>query len=94
MNKINSAVLYVVILVVVLIVILYFTALHNEGFGNTGALIQMASSEAFGMSPGTMVQLSSTRVVSREDEEIDNKIHANLTRKGIIDMTESGFNDS
>lgn len=77
----------------VLTVTLYFTMqIRNEGFDNTGALINLASTEAFGMSPGTMDQLSSTRVVTKEDEDIDNKIYDNLTLQGIINMTESGYN--
>ena len=76
----------------VLFVVLYFTRyLRNEGFDNTGALIQLASTEAFGMSPGTMDQLASTRVESEEEQEVDNEIYNNLTKQGIINMTETGY---
>jgi hypothetical protein len=79
-----------------LAIVLYFTKeIRDEGFfDNSGALVQLASSEAFGMSPGTMDQLSSTRVVSRQEQDIDDAIQANLTRQGIINMTESGYKDS
>jgi hypothetical protein len=79
-----------------LAIVLYFTKeIRDEGFfDNSGALVQLASSEAFGMSPGTMDQLSSTRVVSRQEQDIDDAIQANLTRQGIINMTESGYKGS
>jgi hypothetical protein len=79
-----------------LAIVLYFTKeIRDEGFfDNSGALMQLASSEAFGMSPGTMDQLSSTRVVSRQEQDIDDAIQANLTRQGIINMTESGYKGS
>ncbi len=77
-----------------LAIVLYFTKeIRDEGFfDNTGALVQLASTEAFGMSPGVMDQLSSTRVVSKREQDIDDEIYNNLTRQGIINMTESGYN--
>jgi hypothetical protein len=86
---------FFVICILVLAIVLYFTReIRNEGFfDNSGALIQLASSEAFGMSPGTMDQLSSTRVVSKRDQEIEDTLYNNLTEQGIINMTESGYND-
>jgi len=45
------------------------------------------------MSPGVMDQLSSTRVISKRDQEIENHLYNNLTEQGIINMTESGYND-
>ncbi len=79
-----------------LAIVLYFTKeIRDEGFfDNTGALVQLASSEAFGMSPGTMTQLDSTRVVSKKEQDVDDAIYNNLTRQGIINMTESGYNDT
>ena len=62
----------------------------SEGFDNTGALINLASTEAFDNS-GALQQLNSTRVVSRQEEEVDDEIQDNLTRQGIINMTESGY---
>lgn len=86
---------FFVFCILVLAVVLYFTKeIRDEGFDNTGALIQLASSEAFGMSPGVMDQLSSTRVVSRREEDVDYRIYDNLTRQGIINMTESGYKGS
>jgi hypothetical protein len=86
---------FFVFCILVLAVVLYFTKeIRDEGFDNTGALIQLASSEAFGMSPGVMDQLSSTRVVSRREEDVDDRIYDNLTRQGIINMTESGYKGS
>ena len=81
--------------ILTLAIVLYFTKeVRDEGFfDNSGALIQLASSEAFGMSPGTMDQLSSTRVISKRDQEIEDQLYNNLTEQGIINMTESGYND-
>jgi hypothetical protein len=80
--------------ILTLAIVLYFTKeVRDEGFfDNSGALIQLASSEAFGMSPGTMDQLSSTRVISKRDQEIEDQLYNNLTEQGIINMTESGYN--
>ena len=87
---------FFVFCIVTLAIVLYFTKeIRDEGFFvSPGVFDQLASTEAFGTSPGTMDQLASTRVVSRRDQEIDDRINANLTRQGIINMTESGFNDS
>ena len=81
--------------ILTLAIVLYFTKeVRDEGFfDNSGALSQLASSEAFGMSPGTMDQLSSTRVISKRDQEIEDQLYNNLTEQGIINMTESGYND-
>jgi len=86
---------FFVFCILTLAIVLYFTKkIRNEGFfDNTGALIQLASSEAFGMSPGVMDQLSSTRVISKREQEIDNHLYNNLTEQGIINMTVSGYND-
>jgi hypothetical protein len=80
--------------ILTLAIVLYFTReVRDEGFfDNSGALVQLASSEAFGMSPGTMDQLSSTRVVLKRDQEIEDQLYNNLTEQGIINMTESGYN--
>ena len=86
---------FFVFCILTLAIVLYFTKeVRDEGFfDNSGALIQLASSEAFGMSPGTMDQLSSTRVISKRDQEIEDRLYNNLTEQGIINMTESGYND-
>ena len=82
--------------ILTLAIVLYFTReIRDEGFfDNTGALVQLASTEAFGMSPGTMDQLASTRVVGKKEQEVDDEIYDNLTRQGIINMTESGYKGS
>jgi hypothetical protein len=86
---------FFVFCILTLSIVLYFTKeIRDEGFDNTGALIQLASSEAFGMSPGVMDQLSSTRVVSKREQDVDDQIYDNLTRQGIINMTESGYKGS
>jgi hypothetical protein len=84
---------FFVFCILTLAIVLYFTKeIRDEGFFvSPGVFDQLASTEAFGMSPGTMDQLASTRVVSRKDQEIDDKIYNNLTRQGIINMTESGY---
>ena len=91
----RSGVNFFVFCILTLAVVLYFTKeIRDEGFfDNSGALIQLASSEPFGMSPGTMDQLSSTRVISKRDQEIEDQLYNNLTEQGIINMTESGYND-
>lgn len=76
----------------VLAIVLYFTReIRDEGFfDSTGALIQLQSTEAFD-NTGALTQLASTRVVSKREEDIDDEIYDNLTRQGIINMTESGY---
>jgi len=92
----RSGVNFFVFCILTLAIVLYFTKeVRDEGFfDNSGALIQLASSEAFGMSPGTMDQLSSTRVISKRDQAIEDQLYNNLTEQGIINMTESGYNDN
>jgi hypothetical protein len=92
MNKVFG-INFFVFCILTLALVLYFTReIRDEGFfDNTGALINLASTEAFGMSPGTMDQLASTRVVSQREQDIDDEIYNNLTRQGIINMTESGY---
>jgi hypothetical protein len=81
-------------LVLLFVVLLFTKQVREESFDNSGALVQLASTEAFGMSPGTMDQLDSTRVVSEKEQKIDEHIYNNLTRQGIMNMTESGYNGS
>jgi len=58
------------------LIIILSREVRNEGFfNNTGALSQLAS----------------TRVKSERDDNIDEHLYNNLTRKGIMDMTESGY---
>lgn len=79
----------------VLAIILYFTKkIRDEGFFvSPGVFDQLVSTEAFD-NTGALTQLESTRVVSKRDEDIEDKIYDNLTRQGIINMTESGYKDT
>lgn len=83
---------FFVFCIVTLAIVLYFTReIRDEGFfDNTGALINLASTEAFD-NTGALTQLESTRVVSKREQDIDDEIYDNLTRQGIINMTESGY---
>jgi hypothetical protein len=82
--------------ILILFVVLYFSKEQRdeEYFVSPGVFDQLASTEAFGMSPGTMDQLASTRSVSLQEEELDDTIYNNLTRQGIINMTETGYKGS
>jgi hypothetical protein len=94
MNKIFG-INFFVFCIGVLAIVLYFTKeIRDEGFFvSPGTLTQLASSEGFDNS-GAMTQLESTRVVSKREEDIDDKIQDNLTRQGILNMTESGYKGS
>jgi hypothetical protein len=92
MNKVFGINFFVFCLVTLAIVLYFTKEIRDEGFfDNSGALVQLASTEAFGMAPGVMDQLSSTRVVGKKEQEVDDEIYDNLTRQGIINMTESGY---
>lgn len=79
----------------ILAIVLYFTKeIRDEGFFvSPGVFDQLASTEAFDNS-GALQQLQSTRVVSKREEDIDDEIYDNLTRQGIMNMTESGYKGS
>ena len=95
MNKVFGINFFVFCLVTLSIVLYFTKEIRDEGFfDNSGALVQLASTEAFGMAPGVMDQLSSTRVVGKKEQEVDDEIYDNLTRQGIINMTESGYKGS
>lgn len=83
---------FYVFCIIILAITLYFSKeIRDEGFfDSTGALIQLASTEAFD-NTGALTQLESTRVVSKREQDIDDEIYDNLTRQGIINMTESGY---
>ena len=81
---------FFVFCIILLSLVLYFTKeIRDEGFFISPGVLD-PSTEAFGTSPGTLVQLASTHVENDTDDEIYN----NLTRQGIINMTESGYNDT
>jgi len=95
--------------IIILVIVLYFSKeirneafispgvfdqlASTEAFDNTGALINLASTEAFD-NTGAMMNLASTRVESKKDQEIEDEIYNNLTRQGIINMTETGYKGS
>lgn len=91
MNKVFG-INFFVFCILTLAIVLYFTReIRDEGFfDSTGALVQLASTEAFD-NTGALTQLESTRVVSKREQDIDDEINDNLTRQGIINMTESGY---
>lgn len=76
----------------VLAIVLYFTKeIRDEGFFvSPGVFDQLASTEGFD-NTGALTQLETTRVVSKKDQDVDEEIYNNLTRQGIINMTESGY---
>jgi hypothetical protein len=83
---------FVLFCIVVLFVVLCFSkGVRDEGFEVEKQEATQKAKEAFGMSPGTMDQLASTRVVSKKEQELENTIYDNLTRQGIDNMTETGY---
>jgi hypothetical protein len=48
--------------------------------------------EAFGTSPGTLVQLSASHVPTSEDES-EERVQRELVSRDIHDMTETGYGD-
>jgi len=92
----------------VLIVVFYFSKEFRDK-GLSGYNLKMPfgadSQEAFGTSPGTLDQLSSTRSPSaggrpdiidpnrRPDQDLEDHIQANLTKKAIMEMTPPGSMD-
>jgi len=72
---------YFVFCILVLVIVLFFTMnVRDEGFNNL--INKMVNKEHFGMSPGTMDQLSSTRVEMFENIKDDStKVHIDLNRK-------------
>jgi hypothetical protein len=94
MNKIFGLNFFV-FCILILAIVLYFTReTRDEGFFvSPGTLDQLASTESFD-NTGALTQLESTRVVSKKEQDIDDEIYNNLTRQGIINMTESGYKGS
>lgn len=94
MNKVFG-INFFVFCIGVLAIVLYFTKeIRDEGFFvSPGVFDQLASTEGFDNS-GALTQLATTRVVSKKEEDIDDKIYDNLTRQGIMNMTESGYKGS
>ena len=69
-------------------------AIPTEGFFADSNEAGEDEMEGFFTSPGVMDQLASTRVVSKREEEVENKLYDNLTAQGIINMTETGYKGS
>ena len=87
---------FFVVCILILFVVLYFSKeVRNEGFVVEMEEVEATvATEAFGMSPGTMDQLSSTRVVSQQEQEVEKKLYDDLTKQGIANMTETGYKGS
>jgi hypothetical protein len=94
MNKVFGMNFFV-FCILTLAIVLYFTKeIRDEGFFvSPGVFDQLASTEGFDNS-GALTQLATTRVVSKKEEDIDDEIYDNLTRQGIMNMTESGYKGS
>lgn len=90
MNKVLVINLFLFYILILVIVLFLTREIRNEGFDNTGALVQLASTEAFD-NTGALTQLNSTRVVSEREQDINQHLYDNLTRQGIMNMTESGY---
>jgi hypothetical protein len=94
MNKIFGINFFVFCLGVLAIVLYFTREIRDEGFFVApGVFDQLASTEGFD-NTGALTQLNSTRVVSKQEQEVDDEIQDNLTRQGIINMTESGYKGS
>jgi hypothetical protein len=94
MNKIFGINFFVFCLGVLAIVLYFTKEIRDEGFFvSPGVFDQLASTEGFDNS-GALTQLATTRVVSKKEEDIDDEIYDNLTRQGIMNMTESGYKGS
>jgi hypothetical protein len=96
---------FFVFCILALFLIMYFTKeIRDEGFFSEDNQVK---EEPFGASPGTFDQLRSTRVppptgttaaVStmhdpnrRPEQEMEDMIQSNLTKKALMEMTESGM---
>jgi hypothetical protein len=77
----------------VLILVLFGTRdLRNEGFDNTGALINLASTRSDPFVPmNEFSQLEYSTSVNDISRKIDKKIYNDLTEQGIRNLTESGY---
>jgi len=99
---------FFVICLLVLIIVFYFSKEMRDGrLSGQGLKIPFGSdaAEAFGMSPGTMDQLASTHVPStpdrssiidpnrKPDQDIEDQIQSNLTKKALMEMTPPGSID-
>ena len=72
MKKFNNLPITITITLVFIIIAIYLTK-KQEGFGST--------------SPGTLVQLASSHVPTKEDLDYYTKVYPKVVRKEITDMT-------
>jgi hypothetical protein len=94
---------FFVFCILALFLIMYFTKeIRDEGFFSEE---KKESEEPFGASPGTFDQLRSTSVPPqtgtevahmkdpnrRPEQEMEDMIQSNLTKKALLEMTESGM---
>ncbi len=81
------------IVIILIIVLYYFKEIRDEGFFGTspGTLVQLASTHVPKLTYDPQNELSFTRFSDKEDQEVEDKIQSNLIKKGLIDMTESGY---
>lgn len=88
--------------IIVLIIVLSFTKeARDEGFFgmSQGVMDQLSSTRAppvgnMYMTYDPSNELSFTRTTNKVDQEVEDLIQNNLTKKGIKDMTESGYEES
>jgi len=99
---------YFVFCITALVLILYCTKdMRDEGFYNTGALVQLAASHVpstrkcnfGGIFSGwgepfvnTFPQLEYSTKVNKVERKVDKQIYDDLTTQGIMNMTESKYN--
>jgi hypothetical protein len=84
---------YFIFCILVLVFVLFCTKeMRDEGFDNTGALVQLAASrvEPF-LSGDALIQLENSRTVNTIKQKEDEKIYNDLKKQGIINMTESAY---
>ena len=70
---------FLILLIVLLVLCIYAIQRRSEGFGST--------------SPGTMVQLVSSHVPTREDVDYYTKVYPKVVRREITDLTGSDPGD-
>ena len=88
--------------IIVLIIVLSFTKeARDEGFFGMSQCVMDQLSSTRAPPVGNMYmtydpsnELSFTRTTNKVDQEVEDLIQNNLTKKGIKDMTESGYEES
>ncbi len=93
---------FILFCIIVLIIVLSFTKeVRDEGFFgmSPGVMDQLASTRApptgnMYMTYDPSNELSFTRTTNKVDQEVDDLIQRNLTKRGIQEMTESGYEEN